>query len=105
MGSITVCIDLLFDWFGISCMTTDNFCFHLQNRLIQTSQTGGQQYSDTFPLVFPWSVLGLPLQWMVRLISNFMNSVIYFVLAEVLSNGGICLGINYSVSNEMKRDE
>ncbi len=28
-------VDLLFDWFGISCMTTDNFCFYLQNRLIQ----------------------------------------------------------------------
>jgi hypothetical protein len=28
-------------------MTTDNFCFYLQNRLIQTSQTGGQWYSDT----------------------------------------------------------
>jgi hypothetical protein len=24
-------IDLLFDWFGISCMTTYNFCFYLQN--------------------------------------------------------------------------
>jgi len=35
-------------------MTTDNFCPYLQNRLNQTSQTGGQQYSDTFPsLVFP----------------------------------------------------
>jgi hypothetical protein len=34
-------------------MTTDNFGFYLQNRLIQTSQTGGQQYSDTSPLVFP----------------------------------------------------
>ncbi len=34
-------------------MTTDNFCFYLQNRLIQTSQTGGQRYSDTSPLVFP----------------------------------------------------
>jgi hypothetical protein len=28
-------------------MTTDKFCFYLQNRLIQTSKTGGQQYSDT----------------------------------------------------------
>ncbi len=37
-------VDLLFDWFGISCMTTDKFCFYLQNRLIQTGQTGGQQY-------------------------------------------------------------
>ncbi len=34
-------------------MTTDNFCFYLQNRLIQTSQTGGQWYSDTSSLVFP----------------------------------------------------
>ncbi len=34
-------------------MTTDNFCFYLWNRLIQTSQTGGQWYSDTSPLVFP----------------------------------------------------
>jgi hypothetical protein len=33
-------------------MTTDNFCFYLQNRLIQTSQIGGQLYSDTSPLVF-----------------------------------------------------
>jgi hypothetical protein len=34
-------------------MTTNNFCFYLQNRLIQTSQTGGQQYSDTSPLSIP----------------------------------------------------
>jgi hypothetical protein len=52
-GSITVHVDLLFDWFGISCMTTDNFCFYLQNRLIQTSQTGGQQYIYTFPFSIP----------------------------------------------------
>jgi hypothetical protein len=45
--------DLLFDWFGISCMTTDNFRFYLQNRLIQTGQTGGQQYSDTYPFSVP----------------------------------------------------
>ncbi len=47
-------VDLLFDWFRISCMTTDNFCFYLQNRLIQTSQTGGQWYSDTSPFSIPW---------------------------------------------------
>ncbi len=34
-------------------MTTDNVCFYLQNRLIKTSQTGGQWYSDTSSLVFP----------------------------------------------------
>jgi len=46
-GKYHCTIDLLFDWFGISCMTTDNFCFYLQNRLFQTSRTGGQQYSDS----------------------------------------------------------
>jgi hypothetical protein len=35
-------------------MTTDNFCFYLQNRLIQTIQTGGQWYSDTSPFSIPW---------------------------------------------------
>ena len=34
-------------------MTTDSFCFYLQDRLIQTSQTGGQQYSDTSPFSIP----------------------------------------------------
>jgi hypothetical protein len=52
-GKYHCTIDLLFDWLGISCMTTDNFCVYLQNRLIQTNQTGGQWYSDTSPLVFP----------------------------------------------------
>ncbi len=36
-------------------MTTEIFCFYLQNRLIQTSQTGGQQYSDTSPFSIPCS--------------------------------------------------
>jgi hypothetical protein len=38
-------------------MTTDNFCFYLQNRLIQTSQTGGQWYSDTSFFSIPWDVI------------------------------------------------
>jgi hypothetical protein len=36
-------------------MTTDIFCFYLENRLIQTIQTGGQQYSDTSPFSIPCS--------------------------------------------------
>jgi hypothetical protein len=36
-------------------MTTDNCCFYFQNRLIPTSQTGGQQYSDTSPFSIPWT--------------------------------------------------
>ncbi len=31
-----------------------NFCFYLQNRLLQTNQTGGQRYSDTSPFSIPW---------------------------------------------------
>ncbi len=46
-------IHLLFDLFGISSMTTDISCFYLQNRLIQTSQTGGTVIRP--PLVFPES--------------------------------------------------
>jgi hypothetical protein len=54
-GKYHCTVDLLFDWFGISCMTTDNFCFYLQKRPIQTSQTGGQWYSGTSPFSIPWS--------------------------------------------------
>jgi hypothetical protein len=55
-GKYHCTVDLLF---GISCMTTDNFWFYLLNRLIRTSQTGGQQYSDTSPFSIPWSILSL----------------------------------------------
>jgi hypothetical protein len=57
-GKYHCTVDLLFDWFGISCMTTDNFCLYLQRRLIQTSQTGGQRYSDTSPFCIPATVHG-----------------------------------------------
>jgi len=53
-GKYHCTIDLLFDWFGISCMTADNYHFYLQNRLILTGQTGGQLYSDTSPFSVPW---------------------------------------------------
>jgi hypothetical protein len=52
-GGYHCTVDLLFDWFGISCMTTDNFCFYLQNRLIWTGQTGSHWYSDTSPFIIP----------------------------------------------------
>jgi hypothetical protein len=55
-GEVSLYHYLLVDWFGISCMTTDNFCSYLQNILIQTSQTGGQRYSDTSPFSIPWSM-------------------------------------------------
>jgi hypothetical protein len=33
------------------------FCYYLQNRLIRTSQTGGQLYSDTSPFSAPWFII------------------------------------------------
>ncbi len=33
------------------------FLFYFQNRLIQTSETGGQWYSDTSPFSIPWFIL------------------------------------------------
>jgi len=41
-------------------MKTDNFCFYLQNRLIQTIQTGGQWYNDTVAHTTFFSLLKLP---------------------------------------------
>jgi hypothetical protein len=41
-GKYHCTVDLLFDWIGINCMTTDICCFYMQNRLILTSLTGGQ---------------------------------------------------------------
>ncbi len=75
-GKYHCTVDLLLDWFGISCMTTDNFCFYFQNRLIQTSQTGGQRYSDTSPFSIPWvSVLPLCyLCWINFNISYFLGA-------------------------------
>jgi hypothetical protein len=52
LGSITV--DFLFDWFGISCMTNDNFLFLYANRL--NSKPVKQEVNGTMilpPLVFP----------------------------------------------------
>ncbi len=57
-------VDLLFDWFGMSCMTTDNFHFYLQNRLIKTGQIRGELYSDTFLFSVPW--LGISISLALR---------------------------------------
>ena len=51
-------------------MTTENFYFYLQNRLIQTSQTGGQQYSDTSPISIPWTVANTLSHCYMELITN-----------------------------------
>ena len=43
--------DLLFDWLGFGCFACIEFDRDLQVCQIQTSQTGGELYIDTFPYV------------------------------------------------------
>ena len=47
-------IDLLFDLFGFVCFENKNKNCQLSHSWFQTSQTGGQQYSDTSPFSIPW---------------------------------------------------
>jgi hypothetical protein len=79
-GKYHCTIDLLFDWFGMNCMTTDIFVFYLQNRIIQTSQIGGQQYKDTSLFSIPWyyqlAYTGLPHRaWTMQLFTAVINFV------------------------------
>ncbi len=53
-GKYHCTIDLLFDRFGLVCFANKNMYFQLSYSWFQTSQTGGQWYSDTSPLSIPW---------------------------------------------------
>jgi len=48
-------VDLLFDWFGLVCFAKKHIKCQLSYSLFQTSQTGGQWYSDTSPFSIPWT--------------------------------------------------
>ncbi len=50
------------DLFGLACFVNKNKNCQLPYSWFQTSQTGGQQYSDTSPIVFP----GLVHTWWFR---------------------------------------
>ncbi len=62
-------------------MTTDNFCLYLQNRLIQTSQTGGQWYRDTCPFSIPW------LSLFCLFVSHGEKSLMTIILKDVNETG------------------
>jgi hypothetical protein len=87
-------------------MTSNIFCFYLQNRLIQISQTGGQWYSDTSPFSIPWleirceglftrlvSEADFPLSWSV-----FQNNI--FVLVDIKRTG---LSANEPLNSDRRR--
>jgi len=52
-GEYHFTIDLLFGLFGLVCFANNYKNCRLSYSWFQTSQTGGQWYSDTSPLVFP----------------------------------------------------
>jgi hypothetical protein len=52
-GSITVLLTSCLTGLESAVWQLTIFCFNLQNRLIQTSKTGGQQYSDASPFSIP----------------------------------------------------
>ncbi len=59
-------------------MTTDNFCFYLQNRQIQTGLAGGQWYSNTSPFSIPWfKLLSLKNGWETRLLQNYSKNIFF----------------------------
>ncbi len=61
-GCITVLLTSCFDLIGLVCSANKNKNWKLSYSWFQTSQTGGQQYSDTSPLSIPWFVPGKPSQ-------------------------------------------
>jgi len=56
MGKYHCTIDLLCDLFGLACFANKNRNCKLSYNWFQTSQTGGQWYSDTSPFSIPWFV-------------------------------------------------
>ncbi len=62
--------------FGISCMKTDKFCFNLQ-----TSQTGGQRYSDNSPFSIPWSRV-----WIQLAVIRHQGPMLYIFTAVMHCN-------------------
>ncbi len=56
-GSITVLLTSSLTGLESAVWQLTISVFYFQNRLIQTSQTGGQWYNDTTPFSIPWSIV------------------------------------------------
>ncbi len=62
-GKYHCTVDLLFDQFGLVSFANKNKNCQFSYSWFQTSQTGGQWYSDTSPFNVPW--FSLCCQWML----------------------------------------
>jgi hypothetical protein len=56
-GKYHCTVNLLFDQFGLACFANKNKKCQLSYSPFQTSQTGGQWYSDTSTLSIPCSIV------------------------------------------------
>jgi hypothetical protein len=56
-GKYRCTVDLLFDWFGLVCFANKIKICQLSYSWFQTSQTGGQWYTDTSPFSIPWAII------------------------------------------------
>ncbi len=74
-GSITVQLTSCFDWFRLACFANKNKNCQLSYICFQTSQIGGEWYSDTPPLVFPGNE-----QKMVRLYNKSVSLLFRVIL-------------------------
>jgi hypothetical protein len=73
-------------------MTTDNFCYYLQHRLIQTGQTGGQLYSYTSPFRVTCYSPSLFLL-SVHVLLNRMSEHLEYVILEIVILPNVILNI------------
>ncbi len=83
-GKYHCTVDLLFDWFGLACFANKNKNCQYSYSFFQTSQTGGQLYSDTFPFSIPW--LDSYLTWL---------RTIYQACLQILDQYHVTIQINY----------
>ncbi len=56
-GEVSLSVDVLLYWFGLVCSANKIKNCQLSYSRFQTSQTGGQRYSDTSPFSTPWLML------------------------------------------------
>jgi hypothetical protein len=113
-GKYHCTVDLQFDLFGISHVTTDNLCFNSQNRLIQISQTGGQWYNDlspfSIPCLFPfiaiWSIEIWPTVIKVKIVGtcHILGTHISVPKSlKVVENGWSDIWLNWSWNSSWRR--
>ncbi len=81
-------IDLLFDLFGLVRFENKNNSCQLSDSWFQTSQTGGQLYSDTSPFSITWSGW-LCVSVALRRLNNYLRILKKFSTLQFFSEGNL----------------